>query len=209
MPRSARQAPSGACVQTDLEYSSEEESFDFFKQCWSATRQSSRKEDVRIGSSVRRAAAPTSAADDQLSQVKQRWLICEEAELAELERARLWRAAIAAASRRVAAAACNFVRIKLASEALERREADAAVLEAARREKIRLKRTANAEAKSARAVTKLVTTCARAACKAVVSSARSERLERERRLAASRHRGGFSALKAARDDATTVRRKCT
>ena len=101
------------------------------------------------------------------------------------------------------------MRIKVASEALERREADAAVLEAARREKIRLKRTANAEAKSARAVTKLVTKCARAACKAVVSSARSERLERERRLAASRHRGGFSALKAARDDATTVRRKCT
>ena len=191
-------ASGDACVQTDLEYDSEEESFDFFKQCWSATRQSSPKEDeqgerVRIGSSVRRAAAPTSAADEQLSQAKQLWLVREEAELAELERARLWRAAIAAASRRVAAAACNFVRIKLASEALERREADAAVLEAARREKILLKRIANAEAKSARAVTKLVTKCAKAACKAVVSSACEERLERERRLA----RVGSSALTCA------------
>eukprot|EP00966_Prymnesium_polylepis_P022976 528313-Prymnesium_polylepis.1 len=68
MPRSARKASSGACVQTELKYDSEEESFDFFKQCWSATRQSSRKEDdnrVRIGISVRRAAAPTSAADEQ------------------------------------------------------------------------------------------------------------------------------------------------
>ena len=69
-------ASGDACVQTDLEYDSEEESFYFFKQCWSATRQSSRKEDeqgerVRIGSSVRREAAPTSAADEQLSQAKQ------------------------------------------------------------------------------------------------------------------------------------------
>ena len=196
-------------MQTDLEYDSEEESFDFFKHCWSATCQSTHEEDdyVRIGSSIRSSTAPTSAVNDKLSRAKQLWLVRDEAEIAELERARLWRTAVAAASRRVATAAYNFVRIKIASEALEQREADAAALEAARREKIRLKRAANAEAKSARAATKLVTKCARAACNAVVSAARSERLEHERRLATSGHRGGSSALKAALDNATTVRRK--
>ena len=94
---------------------------------------------------VRSGAAPHEETEYfAISEEKDRWLHQEELELACAQHGAMLRTAAAAAAKRMAAEACTFVRISIASERLERQEATrhtaAAAVRAAKQQRTDVKR---------------------------------------------------------------------